>query len=134
MRAIWIAARPTLLDAAGIAVPEEMHGRSIMPLVRGEDTDWPDDVLVQVSESQVGRALRTDRWKYAAVAPGADGWQTPSAEHYVDDCLYDLDADPHELHNLVGDPRYADVLDCLRSRLIERIVESGEPPPTITAH
>jgi arylsulfatase A-like enzyme len=124
---------PTVLDAAGIAVPDEMQGRSIMPLIRGEEVNWPDDVLVQISESQVGRALRTDGWKYSALAPGGDGWETASAKHYVDDCLYDLDADPHELHNLVGDPSYADVLGRLRWRLTERIAESGEPRPMITA-
>jgi arylsulfatase A-like enzyme len=124
---------PTLLDAAGIAVPAEMQGRSIMPLVRGENTNWTDDVLVQISESQVGRALRTGRWKYSAVAPDADGWDTPAAEHYVDDCLYDLEADPDELHNLAGDPACAGVLDHLRSHLIQRVAESGEAPPTITA-
>jgi arylsulfatase A-like enzyme len=124
---------PTLLDAAGIAVPAEMQGRSIIPLMRGETVDWPDDVLVQISESQVGRALRTNRWKYSAIAPSADGWHTASAGHYVDDCLYDLDSDPNELRNLVDDPSCAEVVERLRSRLVERIVDSGEPRPTITA-
>lgn len=124
---------PTLLDAARIAVPEHMPGRSLMPLVRATGSAGAGDVLVQISESQVGRVLRTQRWKYAAAAPGIDAWNTPSADFYVDDCLYDLDADPHELHNLVGDPAYADVLGGLRSRLIERIVASGEPRPTVTA-
>jgi arylsulfatase A-like enzyme len=122
---------PTLLDAAGLPVPEEMDGRSLLPVVRGEPDPRPDDVLVQISESQVGRALRTRRWKYAAVAPGADGWTTPSAERYVDSHLYDLDADPHELHNLVGSPAHREVLAELRERLAERIEEAGEKRPQI---
>ena len=44
---------PTLLDAAGIPVPEEMQGRSILPLTRGETDGWPEEVFVQISESQV---------------------------------------------------------------------------------
>jgi arylsulfatase A-like enzyme len=122
---------PTLLDAAGLAVPAEMGGRSLVPLVRGEPDPRPDDVLVQISESQVGRALRTPRWKYAAVAPGADGWTVPAAGRYVDSHLYDLEADPHELRNLVGSPAHREVLAGLRARLAERIVEAGETRPEI---
>jgi len=122
---------PTLLDAACLAVPPEMDGRSLLPVVRGEPDPRPDDVLVQISESQVGRALRTPRWKYAVEAPGADGWTTPAAERYVDAHLYDLDADPHELHDLVDSPDHEGVLAELRARLKERIVEAGEKRPVI---
>jgi arylsulfatase A-like enzyme len=108
-----------------------MDGASLLPLVRGEPDDRPDDVLVQISESQVGRALRTPRWKYAAVAPGADGWTTPAADRYVDSHLYDLEADPHELRNLVDSPAHREVLAQLRARLVERIVEAGEARPVI---
>jgi arylsulfatase A-like enzyme len=122
---------PTLLDAAGLPVPSEMDGRSLLPVVRGVPDPRPDDVLVQISESQVGRALRTPRWKYAVEAPGADGWATPAADRYVDSHLYDLDADPHELHNLVDSPAHRGVLADLRARLEERITEAGEARPII---
>ena len=56
---------PTLLDAAGIAIPEAMQGRSILPLLRGEDEDWQAEAFIQISESQVGRAIRSRRWLYA---------------------------------------------------------------------
>jgi arylsulfatase A-like enzyme len=108
-----------------------MDGRSLLPVVRGEPDPRPDDVLVQISESQVGRALRTPRWKYAAVAPGADGWNTPAADRYVDEHLYDLEADPYELHDLVDSPEHTDVLARLRARLVERIVAAGEARPVI---
>lgn len=120
---------PTLLDAAGIDPPATMHGRSLLSL----DPDGPDDVFVQISESQVGRAIRTPRWKYSATAPAADGWHDPDAAAYVDDLLYDLDDDPYELHNLAGDPAYAEVTAALRERLVSRMVEAGEPAPVITA-
>jgi arylsulfatase A-like enzyme len=122
---------PTLLDAAGLPVPVDMDGRSLLPLVRGEPDPRPNDVLVQISESQVGRALRTERWKYAAVAPGADGWTTPASDRYVDSHLYDLKTDPHELQNLVGSPVHSDVLEQLRARLVERIEQAGERRPVI---
>ncbi|MEJ3747186.1 sulfatase-like hydrolase/transferase [Actinomycetes bacterium KLBMP 9797] len=118
---------PTLLDAAGLPVPPEMQGRSL--LAPPPDTD---EVFIQISESQVGRAIRTRRWKYAVVAPGADGWDAPGATEYVEDLLYDLDADPHELTNLASHPDYAAVAAHLRARLIAHMVTAGEPAPTIT--
>lgn len=117
---------PTLLDAAGLAVPAEMQGRSIL-----RDRDDPDEVFVQISESQVGRALRTRQWKYAVRAPDGDGWNDPDAAEYVEDLLYDLEADPHELVNLAGRPEYAEVAARLRARLIARMVEAGEPAPVV---
>lgn len=123
----------TLLDAAGLAVPDSFDGRSLMPLVRDEHAEWHDEVFVQISESQVARALRTPRWKYGAVAPGADGWHDASAEVYEDAYLYDLDADPHELTNLTGHAEYADTAAHLRQRLAERMVAAGEERPVIRA-
>jgi arylsulfatase A-like enzyme len=108
-----------------------MDGRSLLPAVHGEADPRPDDVLVEISESQVGRALRTPRWKYAVQAPQADGWTTPAADRYADSHLYDLVADPHELHNLVDSPAHREVLAELRTRLVERIVEAGETRPVI---
>lgn len=122
---------PTLLDAAGLPIPPDMDGRSVLPLVHGKPDPHPDDVLVQISESLVGRALRTPRWKYAAVALGADGWTTPAADSYVDDHLYDLHADPNELEDLVDSPDHREVLARLRARLVERIAQAGDAPPVI---
>ncbi|MFD7923496.1 sulfatase-like hydrolase/transferase [Streptomyces sp. NPDC059740] len=124
---------PTLLDAAGVEVPPQMQGHSLLPLLNGTDASWPREVLVQVSESEVGRALRTERWKYGATAPDADAWNDPRADAYEDAYLYDLGADPEELTNLVADPGHAGVLAGLRERLARRIEESGEPRPAITA-
>ncbi len=67
---------PTLLDAAGIPVPEEMQGSSILPLTVGDNGGWPEETFVQISEAQVGRAVRTHRWKYGVNAPGRHGAQT----------------------------------------------------------
>lgn len=122
---------PTLLDACGIPVPGIMQGRSVLPLTRGQRDDWPDDVLIQISESQVGRAVRTQRWKYSVVAPDKHGGRDPGSDSYVEECLYDLYADPYELTNLIGMESHAEVTNVLRQRLIRRMVEIGETEPTI---
>lgn len=122
---------PTLLDAAGIAVPEDMQGKSILPLLRGEGGDWRQEVFVQISESQVGRAMRSKRWKYAVSAPDKDGWHDACSERYVESELYDLQADPEELRNLAGLETHRELADALRARLIKRMVLAGEAEPII---
>ncbi len=122
---------PTLLDAAGIPVPAQMQGRSIMPLLTGADANWPDEVFIQISESQVGRAIRSRRWKYAVTAPDKDGWDDMNSDAYVESELYDLLADPNELHNRAGCESHREVADVLRSRLIRRMIDAGEDEPVI---
>ena len=122
---------PTLLDAAGLPVPEGMSGRSILPLVQGEADDWQNEVFIQISESQVGRAIRSQRWKYAVTAPDKHGWHDADSDHYVESELYDLLADPEELHNRAGLETHREVCDVLRSRLIRRMIEANEDEPII---
>ncbi len=122
---------PTLLDAAGLAIPEQMAGRSLMPLLRGGAVDWPAEVFVQISEAQVGRAVRTHRWKYGVNAPGEQGRDVAGAECYEEQYLYDLQADPYELNNLVGHQSHRDVAQVMRERLLRRMEEAGEARPHI---
>ena len=122
---------PTLLDAAGIDVPEELSGRSILPLTRGQREDWPEEVFVQISEAQVGRAVRTHRWKYCVDAPDKKGGQDPGSESYVEQSLYELQADPYELRNLIGLESHQKVAEVMRERLIRRMMEAGEEAPEI---
>src|SRR5205814_2291086 len=75
---------PTLLDAAGLPVPLEMQGRSVLPLTRGDRSGWPEEVFIQISEAEVGRAVRTQRWKYGVVAPGSVPVRDPGADRYAE--------------------------------------------------
>ena len=103
---------PTLLDIAGVPVPASMQGRSIAPLLRGEDVAWRDEVFYeyfadfpyQVPPSQ---AVRTDRWLYVEYDRGL------SPE------LYDTAADPEQQVNLAEDPAYAATRQELAQRLAE---------------
>ncbi|MCU4975054.1 sulfatase-like hydrolase/transferase [Halobacteria archaeon AArc-m2/3/4] len=124
---------PTLLDAAGLEVPSEMHGTSLLPARRGGTIDEDRDAFIQISSSQIGRAIRTDRWKYAIAAPSPTGWRggngQQSSERYVERYLYDLFRDPEESVNLAGRSDYRDTRVDLQNRLKEYIQNiEGEDP------
>lgn len=122
---------PTILRCAGLPVPATWHGRPVQDLVAGTAVDWPDDVFVQISESQVGRAIRTSRWKYAVRAPGKNGNHHSWSPVYEEDALHDLEVDPHERVNLVADPAFASIRNELARRLVARMVSAGERAPRI---
>ncbi|MCO5073149.1 MAG: sulfatase-like hydrolase/transferase [Rhizobiaceae bacterium] len=87
---------PTMLDFAGTPIPDDMHGRSLKPLLVDENArGWRDDYFVQnvthVSKIEQ-RAIRTADWKLIASANGAHE-------------LYDLRADPEEELNVYLTPR-----------------------------
>jgi len=122
---------PTLLDSAGIKVPPQMEGKSILPLIQGDNAPWVEEVFIQISESQVGRAIRTQRWKYSVKAPDKHGWHDSESEYYTEEFLYDLWADPYELDNRLGLESHQKVAKVMRERLIRRMISAGETKPMI---
>ncbi len=109
----------TLLDAAGASASWSMDGRSLLDLVipdRAVAGDWRTDLMCETyghhAEAMhvVGRALITDRYRYA-IYQYLDDESAPMAE------LYDQFADPYELKNQVDNPAFADVVADLRERL-----------------
>jgi arylsulfatase A-like enzyme len=123
---------PTLLHAAGIEVPEELPGQSLLSLINHRHTkEWPNEVFIQVSESRLGRAIRTHRWKYGATAPDSVAPNAPHSDTYHESELYDLMADPHELDNLIHETSHDRLCETLRVRLLERMRQAGEPPAAI---
>jgi N-acetylglucosamine-6-sulfatase len=112
--ALNIDVAPTVLDLAGVARPPELQGRSLLPVLRGEAREWRTSFLIEYFSDRVFprvlnmgyQAVRTDRWKlirYTELA-GMDE-------------LYDLDADPNELRNVIGDPARGGDLARLRHEL-----------------
>ncbi|NLF29589.1 MAG: sulfatase-like hydrolase/transferase [Planctomycetes bacterium] len=122
---------PTILAAGGVPTPQRMRGRPLQPLVDGTASDWGDDVFVQISESHVGRAIRTARWTYSVRAAEASGNEDPDSPFYVEDFLYDNDADADQRNNLVADPALVFIRADLAARLTRRMIEAGEIPPVI---
>lgn len=112
---------PTLVTAAGGDDPD-LHGT---PLQRGLDGSAErSSVLVQISESQVGRALRTSDHTYAVKGQGLGplaGYRYAQAASYTDHLLYDLNSDPAQRHNLATDPGTVELRHTLAAQLVDQI-------------
>jgi arylsulfatase A-like enzyme len=136
---------PSLLDLVGLKTPTVMQGQSFLPLMHSPKARdaWRDEVFIQVSESEMARALRTPEWTYVALAPNASPFHDKHSLHYQDYQLYNNYADPAQVVNLcgrndppglvhfAGDRSMREITDHLRELLTERIAEAGEPKPTI---
>ena len=108
-----------------------MQGRSALPLLAGKNEDWPREVYIQISESQVARSIRTSRWKYTVVAKGKDPYRDSHSETYSEDCLYDLENDPNELCNLIDFASHRELATVLRGKLLRKMKEAGEAPARV---
>lgn len=122
---------PTIVTAAG----GENPGLAGRPLQESESADdWRDEVLVQISESQIGRALRTATHTFSAAAPGWNplrGHLAPAADTYVETHCYDLASDPYQRHNLSGDRASKGLRQALADRLADEIARVEGTRPTI---
>jgi arylsulfatase A-like enzyme len=118
----------TFLDAAGISVPADMQGRSLVPLLRGQPPrEWRSSFYYQYFEYPVPHHVRphygvvTDRYKLVHFDKSdVDEWE-----------LFDLERDPHELHSVYTDPAYTAVVADLKQELDKLRVElkvPAEPP------
>ena len=101
---------PTLLAYAGVAAPEGYDGRSLTPLVRGEQPAWRDTFVYEhhMDHPKIPPSvgLRGPRWVYARYYR-----QQPVYEQ-----LFDLERDPLQLVNLASDPQHAGTLAAQRAR------------------
>jgi len=96
---------PTLLELAGLPLPEKMHGTSLVPLLRGSRVEWRSSFLYEAPTPSLGSwplvAVRTERWKYIQTFDKDE----PTCLAFEE--LYHLHRDPHEMRNLAGHSRQA---------------------------
>jgi N-sulfoglucosamine sulfohydrolase len=137
---------PTLLEAAGAALPAGIQGRSLLPLLRGDAYEPRDAIFAEKtfhSYYDPMRCIRTRQHKYIrnfetgfAVEVPADIQQGPifradptrystDRSHVIE--LYDLDADPLEQRNLAGTPGVEAVEDRLSVELWSWMLETDDP-------
>lgn len=121
---------PTLLSLAGIPIPATYMGLDLTKGI-GNNNKMRDCVFMQISESQCGRAIRTDRFKYAVRSGAPTGYAHHSAGAYFEDYLYDLEKDPIEKKNLIKDPQYKHIREEMKYLLLREMKKAGEQPPVI---
>jgi N-acetylglucosamine-6-sulfatase len=89
---------PSFLDAAGAGPGKDLHGASLLPLLRGETAGWRRDFLYEyfwdweALHTPTVLGLRTERYSYMEYQ---GIWDINE--------LYDIQADPHQVRNLIGD-------------------------------
>ncbi|MCF8233053.1 MAG: sulfatase [Bacteroidales bacterium] len=102
----------TILDAAGVEVPSNMQGRSLVPLFDGEIEKWRDALYyhyyafptIHMVKRHYG--IRTERYKLIHFYYDVDEWE-----------LYDMKKDPHEMQNVYDKPEYKEVRKMMHRKL-----------------
>jgi arylsulfatase A-like enzyme len=103
---------PTLLDMAGLEVPADMDGQSLVPFLqdpraRGREAFFIEFWRYFPENTPSYTGIRTNRYKYIEFERGRSPW------------LFDLQNDPGELHNLMGSPQGEKILPDLKARLVK---------------
>ena len=118
---------PTILELAGIPVPDTMQGKSWLSVLKGRP--WRESFLYEYFQETDRRfkrptviAVRSKQWKYV----------TYPLDNSLTSELYDLRSDPEELDNLVGNPEYADIIDRMKKELAQLQKKTGFRYPSMT--
>lgn len=110
---------PTILDLADVQIPENIQGRSFLPLLKGKEIPWRHEVFYEYywewafPQTPTMFAVRTDRYKYIY------NWGVWDINE-----LYDLQKDPYEMNNLIRDPEYQDVAKQLKKQMWDWLEET----------
>jgi len=110
---------PTVCDFAGIPTPARVEGKSLRPVILGEAPRVREYAFTGFKEFQ--RAIRDERWKLIRY-PVIDKTQ-----------LFDLQTDPHEMHDLASDPASAERIRALTEELEKEQRELGDTVPLTVA-
>jgi len=107
---------PTILDLAGVTpdLPYEFSGESLIPAMRGKANVTTEVVCCVECGGQKTRSIRMGKWKYIRAYQGI-----PRRDRLPERELYDLEADPKELDNLVE--KHPDIADMMDDKLNEFI-------------
>jgi N-acetylglucosamine-6-sulfatase len=111
---------PTFLDAAGIAAPSDIDGKSLLPLARGESPAWRKELLYEYfwernfPQTPTLHALRGERYKYIRYHGLWDRNE-----------LYDLQDDPLESRNLVEHEAHRKLAEEMNGRLFDLLEQTG---------
>jgi choline-sulfatase len=100
---------PTVLDFAGVPIPTNVQGKSLVPVLTGRTKQHREQVFIEYSENEEAY-LRTERWKFiysTGKRQREDGYATGNPLPGRTLQLFDLTHDPDELTNLAQRPEYS---------------------------
>jgi len=113
----WEDIMPSLLEAAGVPIPDTVEGTSFLPLLAGDDFDWRTHYhhahAPCYAPTNAYESLTSVEWKYV--------WNPITGEEQ----LFHRTEDPFELHDLAQDAKTAELLGEWRLELAKRLV--GRP-------
>ncbi len=108
---------PTLLEWAGVDLPEGVHGESLVPMLEDATLEGREAIFYESPTPQlIPRpffAVRNEQYKYIETRTVED----VDVVEFVE--LYDTHADPDETRNLALDPAYAEMVQALAQQLRE---------------
>jgi N-acetylglucosamine-6-sulfatase len=113
---------PTLLELAGLAPPAGMQGRSLAPVFAGSPRDWRRSVLIEYFSDTV--FPRVYKMGYSAVRTERNKLVQYRELEGMDE-LYDLEADPYEERNIIGEAAAAPTLERMRQDLHRLLSDTG---------
>jgi len=123
---------PTVLDLCGVPTPAGVQGRSLAPLIRGDEgATGRDSVLVQERQAPDLAARGLDPSTIWQVGVRTHDWKLIHYNDYPHGELYDLVTDPGEFSNLWHDPAYRQQRLELESLLMQRLAASQDPLPEL---
>ncbi len=114
---------PTLLELCRVEIPQDIQGRSLVPLFRGDVLSHPDHGVAEYADN-AEVMVRTDRWKLVYSAGNRkrrDGYALGAIPPGRSLRLYDLENDPGEINNVAGCPGNAAMVEGLLSLLADHI-------------
>ncbi|GAB3658846.1 sulfatase-like hydrolase/transferase [Echinicola sediminis] len=117
---------PTLCDLTGIQVPGGLDGKSLAPVIHGQQPQVRDYTYHAYRQFQ--RAYRKDDWKlieYVRAEDQSKDTGSFQAGSRVTQ-LFDLSKDPWEVHNLAVFPEYFDKVETMRNEMREKALELGD--------
>lgn len=115
----------TLLAIAGVDVGDKMIGENLIDVAHGRLPDRKNEVFAQISESRVGRVLRTERYLLGVVAKGLYGGKYKDSDSYEVDYFYDMEKDPYQLDDVKERPEYHSIIRELSDEL-ESVIYNEE--------
>lgn len=116
---------PTFLDAAGLEVPQDMQGRSFLPILKGENvSDWRESLYYHYHHSGAYNlpkieGVRGDRYKLVRYY---DHPRLKLGEQWE---LFDLEKDPKEMQSLHQNPEYAGIMKEMQQKLHDVRLQYG---------